>query len=121
MAKRNGKNKTPYWQTMPCPSWCGGYHKRGDGGSDRTHMGTWSREVRLSLYDAELYIHAPGVHDHIPVDLQVYLQQDFREFEPRVMVEPANSRSELSATQLTLDEALKLGKALLAAVERATR
>lgn len=118
-AQMQFRGDRPYWQTQPCPKWCSGSHEVGDGGSDRTHMGLWCREVQLGLYDAKhLRFDDERVYD-VPADLTIYLRQGYREVEARVIAEPTHTRNDLSGLELTLQEAKRLAGALLAAVERA--
>lgn len=115
--KRKSKPRRPFWQTMPCPSWCWGHHSADDGGPDRTHWSKWCAEIELSLPDAETgeYCGEPFAD---PVVLQVCLTQHYRESTPRVLVEPEHT-SDGSRYELTVAEAAKLAAAIAKAVELA--
>jgi hypothetical protein len=116
VAKNSRKIKKPFWQTQPCPAWCWSNHSKSDGDLDRYHASRWSKSVKLTTMD-------PVRHDFkdlkvyfTPVKAVVYLNQGYRETQPRVVVEDGNGRFELD---LTLAEAQRLAKALNHAIELA--
>lgn len=103
---------SPFWQTTPCPSWCGAKHSVGDYADDRIHRPadkvaivplTISNPIPRQRPDGEWYCEPPVLH--------IDLEQHIREIGPRIVLAEAHS-SEFS---LTATEAVTLGQALLTA------
>lgn len=108
----------PYWLPGPCPAWCA-YpedHQPHDHPDDRVHMGcTW--DVTLTLEDPAVNLPrdpAGRIEVSIP-HLDIYLQQGWREQEPRVEL----SVNDEPGISLTLAEAADLAEALADLVRQA--
>lgn len=108
----------PYWQDEPCPAWCA-YpegHRSHDHPDDRVHMGT-SWEIILTLKDPVVTVPldpAGEIEVSIP-RLDAYLQQHWREREPRVDLAVNDEPGIL----LTLAEAAQLAETLADLVRQA--
>jgi hypothetical protein len=109
----------PYWLPGPCPDWCA-YpedHDARDHPDDRVHMGgTW--DITLTLEDPAVTVPrdlAGKIEVGVP-HLDVYLQQGWREHEPRVELS-VNDEREIS---LSLAEASDLAEALAGLVRQAS-
>lgn len=115
MSKRKSTKKLPYWQTTPCPAWCMGGHRAGDGVPDRRHLSRWQKERKLSQYSAAVHVAPDHPMYESPVEVEVCVVQDIREVEARVWVTPLNA-PELDVLDLTLEEADWLSRQLARAV-----
>lgn len=113
MSKRKTRTPAvPYWQTEPCPRWCVGGHRDAAAVSERKHLSRFDRQVTLTLHDPDVTrVHGETYVD--PAALTVCLEQTHREAGPRVVVFSETTRPELPDLELTPDEAVKLGQALV--------
>jgi len=122
MSKSKTKDaRRPYWLSAPCPDWCRGRHEDYDAVEDRMHLSRWENRTVVSLYSAAhgYYPDYPGGPDHEycePVELMVSVEQGIRESAPRVQVY-SEGKDGPGSMNLTIDEALKLAKALTTAVD----
>lgn len=113
------KRKRPYWQKSdPCPEWCGTMHEDHDGGSDRDHMSKWSKQILLTTQDSARRDYGDGDGDvrWLKCELDIWVHRRYREREPRIVIAPVYGEHG-EARHYTIDEALKLIKALTVAVD----
>lgn len=108
----------PYWLPGPCPAWCA-YpedHQPHDHPDDRVHLGHTS-DITLTLVDPVVSLprDRPGKIEVSIPHLDIYLQQGWREHEPRVEL-GVNDEPGIS---LTLAEAQELAEALAGLVRQA--
>lgn len=100
----------PYWQTEPCPTWCRGGHQADERPADRSHFsGKVATDHRIVLTLAEPMW--DDVNKRFYADeptLDVYMQQHYRETEPRAVL----SVNESTGVELTLLEVDALRDAL---------
>lgn len=109
----------PYWLSGTCPAWCDEHHQSEDLVEDRRHVSGWSNRLVLSTMDPawlEVLTTKGGV-EREPRALQVWIEQGYREVEPRVLLEEdhrlgvfALSLAEADRLARTLAEAVKLGR-----------
>ena len=108
----------PYWLAEPCPAWCG-YpegHQSHDHPDDRVHMGsTWVVTLTLEVPEVNFPRDPAGKIEVSIPHLDIWLQQRWRELEPRVEL----SVSDMSGISLTLAEAADLAEALARLVRQA--
>lgn len=117
-SSRTSEKKMPFWQTRPCPAWCRGCHRDDEGGEDRRCSSKWEGKVTLKTMDADVYT-SPGRETLVePVQLTVYLARDFREFEPRVVVERGGKNQD---AEFSLAEARRMVDKLTKAIQIATQ
>jgi uncharacterized protein DUF6907 len=112
----------PYWSPNACPAWCDQLHSDADLVDDRRHVSSWDARVVLSTMEPvrlEPRTAAEGV-EHEPCAVQVWVEQGYREVEPRVRVEEdhrqgvfAFSLAEAEHLAQVLAEAVKLGRGVL--------
>ncbi|MTD55728.1 DUF6907 domain-containing protein [Amycolatopsis pithecellobii] len=107
----------PFWLTTDCPKWCTETHQARHSGSDRAHWSDTDATVKLTLGQAVVLDTDEG-YTAYPPSLSVFLQQEYRETEPRVVVEPDFTDTG-SRYDLTPAEAMQLGHALIEAAELA--
>lgn len=95
---KNVPGQRPFWQSEPCPAWCGERHKNTDAACDRYHRppGGGLGDVELTVDDGSLYVD---------------LEQHVREIDARVML--IVERPKNFAFSFTPDEAERLARALL--------
>jgi hypothetical protein len=87
-----------WWVTHPCPAWCRGGHSDGDLQGDRIHQ-SFIYDIALSLAPP-----VPTILDTYRSELvSVWLEQEWREVEPRVHFAVGERRD--TDHQLTLAEA----------------
>ncbi|MCR6484002.1 hypothetical protein M8542_14350 [Amycolatopsis sp. OK19-0408] len=131
------KSKTPTVQWMndgssvSCPPWCEGeLHSDTDHPDDRVHHSPqlWSFLPKLMNPNYHWPIKGePGRFDHGPWEVNVYIQQGWREREPSIELVPDMLGSDMGkGLKLTIDEAKKLRSVLdealaLAEVRPSTR
>lgn len=106
----------PYWQTTPCPAWCGYQHRDDDVLEDRGHLSDWVGRVRLALVDRERFLVEMGPRAVTDPDLNVQVLQGEREVEPRVQLGFGESRVTF---HMTVGEALALADELVKAADLA--
>lgn len=110
------KDKTrPFWQSTPCPPWCGIIHRKADHPADRYHHSEWAGLIKLSLEEPDQHGERGSYTYSVPLRW-VYVRQDHREIEPRIVVEggpPGSGKN----VQLTVGEALELSRALVTACD----
>lgn len=123
MSKNSRKIKKPFWLTQPCPNWCmckDSGHRKSHDGEDRHHISRWGKSVVLTTMDAVAHKRAdafPTLYTRPKVN--VYVQQDYREISPRIVVEDMIDK--VSSKYYTLSEAQRLIKLLQQAVDLAGR
>lgn len=118
MKKKSTKksNRRPFWLTEPCPTWCYGDHKEGDLVADRTHFGLWEFRLPLALQDPEWFTDPETRKTSTDTSVfDLYVSQEWREVEAWVGLNYNESRE--GSYKLTRNEAERLGKKLLEAVE----
>jgi hypothetical protein len=103
----------PYWQSLPCPSWCAGGHDDDCVTTDRNHFSAWAEATSLSLHDPEVSGRLDGSSVAEPRALEVYLVQGHREIAPRIVL---GEQAAPEPYELTEDEAERLAQTLLYAV-----
>lgn len=120
MSKRKTKIHKPFWQTQPCPVWCGSDHHVHHDGPDRMHWSDWCGKMRLSLHDAVAPFPDRPL-DVTPVTLFTCLRQGYRESEAFVSVEQEIGEDGVDSVrmELTLAEAEQLARQLTKAVRLA--
>lgn len=126
MSKRTKSTERPFWQARPCPTWCRGGHHAGDAVEDRTHFANWESAVELSLHSADnQYVKKENDHERVayPADLTVSVRQEYRDVDPTIELYPEaydpQEPEHLRPASLTMDEAERLGRALLKAARLA--
>lgn len=93
----------PSWLPASCPPWCLGDHREAESYADRTHDSE-DRSTRLSL--------AEPIEDDMPRIAAAALMQHYDDTEPRILF--AHGERQDEAVYLTLDEAERIGRDLLA-------
>ncbi|MGH3861942.1 DUF6907 domain-containing protein [Actinokineospora sp.] len=104
----------PWWQSEPCPPWCGGLHSANDHPLDRVHISEWSSEIPLSLAELDVLRGASDILYSVRF-VSTYVQQRIRDARPTVLLS-VDGKGEL---EVTLTEANAIAEALLSAVRRA--
>ena len=109
----------PYWLPGACPAWCDELHSDDDLVGDRRHVSRWRDRLVLSTMDP-VRLEPQAAEDKVelePCAVQVWLEQGYREVEPRVRLEEdhrlgafALSLAEADRLAQTLAEAVKLGR-----------
>lgn len=116
-AEGEADERPPYWADGPCPAWCDRDHP-----GWRMHMSTgWMCFVVLSTEDpVTVDLGRDGVSEYVrvPKELEVYLEQHFREVGPRVVI--SQRPTGRPAMKLLPEEALHLGEGLIRLATMAT-
>lgn len=111
------ENSSPYWLAGSCPSWCDQAHSDNDLADDRRHVSQWREPLVLSTMNPVRLDSQTGDGPELePRAVQVWLEQGYREVEPRVRVEEDHRAGTFA---LTLAEADRLAWALARAVKLA--
>ncbi len=108
----------PYWLLEPCPSWCAYRedHAPHDHPDDRVHMGsTWDFTLTLEVPEVTVPLPLSGKIEVSIPHLDIWLQQRWREQEPRVEL----SVNDNCGISLTLAQAADLAEALAGLVRKA--
>jgi hypothetical protein len=111
---------TPWWQVRPCPTWCENNvddtsHSSDLDPDDRVCHSRIEQRMQLQLHEVQSWEEGGRVH-YSPSFLDVYLRQEFREVEPRLVF----TVNEMAAClELTVSEARSLHARLEALVEAA--
>ena len=105
-----------YWQTEPCPPWCGftADHTDADAVEDRNHVSGWEGTVRLSLVDPSLEDLRDGCDE--PEYAAVHVVQHYRECTPRIWLGQSQTNT---GWYLTVDEAREIAEQLTQAADLA--
>lgn len=105
-----------YWQTEPCPPWCGftDDHQDRDAVPDRQHISDWEGTVVLSLVDIPLEHLKRGFDE--PEYAEIHLMQHYRETAPRVWLGQSQTNT---GWYLTVDEARAIADQLTRAADLA--
>lgn len=103
---------TAFWLTEPCPTWCDmpEMHRAEDVGEDRTHNGELRRLVTTTMDVERSEVDGRVCRGERPPHLMLYLQQGYREVEPRVWVGRDDTNQ---GVYLTLSEAEQLAATLV--------
>lgn len=97
----------PYWQTEPCPAWCGEQHAAQDADQERRHFGGGSG-ISLTLAKPEKWANGPGPRDFEwrPPVMFVEFAQGWRESEPELQL--TRGEEDQDPLRLTVAEAHQL-------------
>lgn len=107
----------PYWLSAPCPAWCAITHREDDAGEDRMHA-TDERDSDITLTTEDIITLRDGCNAlHQPPQLHTWLEQGYRESDPRIMV--AAETTTPGRFSMTLDEAEAFARSILAGVAAA--
>jgi hypothetical protein len=116
-AESEADKRLPYWADGPCPAWCDRDHP-----AWHKHMSTgWMCFVVLSTEDpVTVDLGRNGGKNYVPVpkELELYLEQHFREIGPRVVI--SQRPTGRPAMKLLPEEALHLGEGLIRLATMAT-
>lgn len=116
MAKQNQTTKRPFWLNHDCPAWCHGEHGDSDFVGDRVHASNRLAEIVLTVMGPYESQHMkPGeTQEYYERVMLFYLRQDYREIEPRILLEEEDNVDR--SFELTVAEAEAAGNTLLKAV-----
>ncbi|TVT53437.1 hypothetical protein FNH05_11840 [Amycolatopsis rhizosphaerae] len=108
--------RPPYWLVETCPTWCDKFHGDEDLVDDRRHVSRWRQRIVLcTMEPVRLASLATGSEvEFEPCTVQVWVEQGYREIEPRIRLEEDHG---LGLFALSLDEADRLAQALAEAVK----